>query len=121
MESRAHALEMATALKEMTGRLGLPFVFKSSFDKANRTSLSGARGIGLDTALAVFAEIRETLGLPVLTDVHDADAVRAGGRGGRHPADPRLPLPPDGPAASPRRRRGASSTSRRGSSSRRGT
>ena len=72
MESRAHALEMATALKEMTGRLGLPFVFKSSFDKANRTSLSGARGIGLDTALAVFTEIRESLDLPVLTDVHDA-------------------------------------------------
>ncbi|MCZ8105372.1 MAG: 3-deoxy-8-phosphooctulonate synthase [Burkholderiales bacterium] len=72
MESRAHALEMATALKEITGRLGLPFVFKSSFDKANRTSLSGARGIGLDTALAVFTEIRENLDLPVLTDVHDA-------------------------------------------------
>ena len=72
MESRAHALEMATALKEMTGRLGLPFVFKTSYDKANRTSLSGARGVGMDTALAVFAEIRESLGLPVLTDVHDA-------------------------------------------------
>jgi 2-dehydro-3-deoxyphosphooctonate aldolase (KDO 8-P synthase) len=72
MESRAHALEMAAALKEITGRLGLPFVFKSSFDKANRTSLSGARGIGLDTALAVFTEIRESLDLPVLTDVHDA-------------------------------------------------
>jgi 2-dehydro-3-deoxyphosphooctonate aldolase (KDO 8-P synthase) len=72
MESRAHALEIATALKEITGRLGLPFVFKSSFDKANRTSLSGARGMGLDTALAVFTEIRESLDLPVLTDVHDA-------------------------------------------------
>jgi 2-dehydro-3-deoxyphosphooctonate aldolase (KDO 8-P synthase) len=72
MESRAHAIEMASALKEITGRLGLPFVFKTSFDKANRTSLSGARGVGLDAALAVFAEVRETLGLPVLTDVHDA-------------------------------------------------
>ena len=72
MESRAHALEMASALKEITGRLGMPLVFKSSFDKANRTSLAGARGIGLDTALAVFTEIRESLGLPVLTDVHDA-------------------------------------------------
>ncbi|WP_293865882.1 3-deoxy-8-phosphooctulonate synthase [uncultured Alsobacter sp.] len=72
MESRAHALEMAAALKEITGALGLPFVFKTSYDKANRTSLTGARGIGLDAALAVFAEIRETLGLPVLTDVHDA-------------------------------------------------
>jgi 2-dehydro-3-deoxyphosphooctonate aldolase (KDO 8-P synthase) len=72
MESRAHALEMAAALKEITDRLGLPFVFKTSYDKANRTSLTGARGVGLDAALSVFAEIRETLGLPVLTDVHDA-------------------------------------------------
>ena len=72
LESRAHALEMASALKEITGRLGMPFVFKSSFDKANRTSLSGARGIGLDAAMAVFAEIKETLGLPVITDIHDA-------------------------------------------------
>lgn len=72
MESRAHALEMAAALKEITTGLGLPFVFKTSFDKANRTSLTGARGVGRDAALAVFAEIREALGLPVLTDVHDA-------------------------------------------------
>jgi 2-dehydro-3-deoxyphosphooctonate aldolase (KDO 8-P synthase) len=72
MESRAHALEMATALKEIAGRLGIGLVYKTSFDKANRTSLSGKRGIGLDGALAVFAEIRETLGLPVVTDVHEA-------------------------------------------------
>jgi 2-dehydro-3-deoxyphosphooctonate aldolase (KDO 8-P synthase) len=72
MESRAHALEMASALKEMAAKLGLGLVYKSSFDKANRTSLSGKRGIGLDAALPVFAEIRETLGLPVVTDVHDA-------------------------------------------------
>jgi 2-dehydro-3-deoxyphosphooctonate aldolase (KDO 8-P synthase) len=72
MESRAHALEMASALKEICARLGVGFVFKSSFDKANRTSLSSARGVGLDAALAVFAEIRETLGLPVVTDVHEA-------------------------------------------------
>jgi 2-dehydro-3-deoxyphosphooctonate aldolase (KDO 8-P synthase) len=72
MESRAHALEMAAALKEIAGRLGLGLVYKSSFDKANRTSLSGKRGIGLDGALAVFAEIRETLGLPIVTDVHEA-------------------------------------------------
>jgi 2-dehydro-3-deoxyphosphooctonate aldolase (KDO 8-P synthase) len=72
MESRAHALEMASALKEITAGLGMPFVFKTSFDKANRTSLSGARGVGLEAALAVFAEVRESLGLPVLTDVHDA-------------------------------------------------
>jgi 2-dehydro-3-deoxyphosphooctonate aldolase (KDO 8-P synthase) len=72
MESRAHALEMATALKEIAGRLGLGLVYKTSFDKANRTSLRAARGVGLDPALAVFAEIRERLGLPVLTDVHEA-------------------------------------------------
>src|SRR4029077_12107082 len=70
MESRAHALEMATALKEIAGRLGLGLVYKTSFDKVKRTSLSGKRGIGLDGALDVFAEIRETLGLPVVTDVH---------------------------------------------------
>ena len=73
MESRAHALEMASALKEIAGRLGIGLVYKTSFDKANRTSLEGKRGLGLDGALAVFAEIRETLGLPVVTDVHEAE------------------------------------------------
>lgn len=73
MESRAHALEMAGALKEVATRLGLGLVYKTSFDKANRTSLSGKRGIGLDAAIPVFAEIREKLGLPVVTDVHEPD------------------------------------------------
>lgn len=73
MESRAHALEMASALKEAATKLGIGLVYKSSFDKANRTSLSGRRGIGLDAALPVFAEIRETLGLPVVTDVHEIE------------------------------------------------
>ena len=73
MESRAHALEMAGALKEIAGRLGLGLVYKSSFDKANRTSLGGKRGIGLDDAIPVFAEIRETLGLPIVTDVHEPE------------------------------------------------
>jgi len=72
MESRAHALETATALKEICGRLGIGLIYKSSFDKANRTSASAARGLGMAAALPVFAEIRESLGLPVLTDVHDA-------------------------------------------------
>ncbi len=72
MESRAHALEMASALKEAADKLGFGLVYKSSFDKANRTSLSGKRGIGLEAALPVFAEIREKLGLPIVTDVHDA-------------------------------------------------
>mgnify|MGYP000907464563 CR=1 FL=1 len=72
MESRAHALEMAAALKEICAKLGIGLVFKTSFDKANRTSAAAARGVGLSAALPVFAEIRESLGLPVLTDVHDA-------------------------------------------------
>jgi 2-dehydro-3-deoxyphosphooctonate aldolase (KDO 8-P synthase) len=71
MESRAHALEMAAALKEIAGKLGFGLIFKTSFDKANRTSLAGKRGIGLEAALPVFAEIRETLALPVVTDVHE--------------------------------------------------
>jgi 2-dehydro-3-deoxyphosphooctonate aldolase (KDO 8-P synthase) len=71
MESRAHALEMAAALKEIAGKLGFGLIFKSSFDKANRTSLSSKRGIGIEAALPVFAEIRESLQLPVVTDVHE--------------------------------------------------
>jgi 2-dehydro-3-deoxyphosphooctonate aldolase (KDO 8-P synthase) len=72
MESRAHALEMASALKEIAARVGIGLVYKTSFDKANRTAASAARGVGLDAALPVFAEIRESLKLPVLTDVHEA-------------------------------------------------
>ncbi|MBS0268010.1 MAG: 3-deoxy-8-phosphooctulonate synthase [Proteobacteria bacterium] len=77
MESRAHALEMAAALSEIAQKLGFGLVYKSSFDKANRTSLSGRRGIGLDAALPVFAEIRETYGVPVVTDVHEAGQCAA--------------------------------------------
>jgi len=73
LESRAHAMEMASALKEIAARVGVGVVYKTSFDKANRTSAASARGIGLDAALPIFAEIRETLKLPVLTDVHDAE------------------------------------------------
>ncbi len=72
LESRAHALEMAGALKEIAGKVGVGLVFKTSFDKANRTSSRSARGMGLEAALPIFAEIRETLKIPVLTDVHDA-------------------------------------------------
>jgi len=72
LESREHALEVASALKDIAARLGIGLIYKTSFDKANRTSASAARGIGLAKALPIFAEIRETLGLPVLTDVHDA-------------------------------------------------
>ena len=73
MESRAHALEVARALKEIAGRLKIGLVYKTSFDKANRTSAKAARGMGIDAALPVFAEIRETLGLPTLTDVHEIE------------------------------------------------
>ena len=72
LESRQHALEMATALKEIAGRAGIGLVYKTSFDKANRTSAASVRGIGMSAALPIFAEIRETLKVPVLTDVHEA-------------------------------------------------
>jgi 2-dehydro-3-deoxyphosphooctonate aldolase (KDO 8-P synthase) len=71
MESRDHAFDMAGALKEMAARLGIGLVYKSSYDKANRTSGKGQRGIGMEKALPVFADIRTELGLPVLTDVHE--------------------------------------------------
>lgn len=72
MESRDHALEIALSLKATAEKLGIGIVFKASFDKANRTSAKGQRGMGLAAALPVFAEIRERTGMPVLTDVHDA-------------------------------------------------
>ncbi|MGE5261481.1 MAG: 3-deoxy-8-phosphooctulonate synthase [Actinomycetota bacterium] len=73
LESRAHALETAEALKETAGKLGIGLVYKSSFDKANRTSAASARGMGLSQALPIFAEIRESIGLPVITDVHEPE------------------------------------------------
>src|SRR6267154_946037 len=73
LESRAHALEMAAALKEIAARLGIGLVYKTSFDKANRTSGAGARGLGLKAALPIFAEIRLSLGVPILTDVHESE------------------------------------------------
>ncbi len=73
LESRAHALEMASALRDIARRLDIGLVFKTSFDKANRTSAASPRGLGLDKAIPIFAEIREALGVPVLTDVHEPD------------------------------------------------
>jgi len=72
LESRDHAFEMATALKAIAVKLRIGFVYKTSFDKANRTSASGKRGLGLEKALPIFAELRSKLGVPVLTDVHEA-------------------------------------------------
>ncbi|HEY0834015.1 MAG TPA: 3-deoxy-8-phosphooctulonate synthase [Azospirillum sp.] len=71
MESREHALEMAAALAEACGALGIGLIYKSSFDKANRTSIHTARGLGMDKALPIFAEVKERFGCPVLTDVHE--------------------------------------------------
>nr|WP_295468558.1 3-deoxy-8-phosphooctulonate synthase [Mesorhizobium sp.] len=70
LESRQHAFDMAGALKELTAELGIGFVYKTSYDKANRTSLGATRGAGLDAALPVFADLREALGISILTDVH---------------------------------------------------
>ncbi len=73
LESRAHALEMASALKEIAARAGVGLIYKTSFDKANRTSAKTERGLGMKQALPIFAEIRESLNLPVLTDVHERE------------------------------------------------
>jgi len=73
IESKDHALDMASALVEMTAKLGMEFIYKSSFDKANRTSLHSPRGLGLEKGLAVLAEVKKTMGCPVLTDVHLPD------------------------------------------------
>jgi 2-dehydro-3-deoxyphosphooctonate aldolase (KDO 8-P synthase) len=77
LESRAHAFDMAGALKELTVKLGISFVYKTSFDKANRTSANSARGLGIDKALKIFAELREKLGVAVLTDVHEPEQCAA--------------------------------------------
>ncbi|HZV22059.1 MAG TPA: 3-deoxy-8-phosphooctulonate synthase [Hyphomicrobiales bacterium] len=71
LESRAHALETASALKEIAARAGIGLIYKTSFDKANRTSGTSRRGLGLKAALPIFAELRETLNIPVVTDVHE--------------------------------------------------
>ena len=73
IESEQHAFDIASYIKELTNKLGINFIFKSSFDKANRTSISGARGIGLDKSLKIFEKIRNQLNLPVLTDVHNSE------------------------------------------------
>ncbi|HMN85347.1 MAG TPA: 3-deoxy-8-phosphooctulonate synthase [Bauldia sp.] len=73
LESRQHAFDIAGRLKEMTAEIGLGFVYKTSFDKANRTSLVGRRGMGLDAALIVFDDLRRELGVPLLTDVHERE------------------------------------------------
>lgn len=79
LESREHAMEMSAALKEITGKLGIGLIYKTSFDKANRTSVDSPRGMGLDASLPILAEVRESRGIPVLTDVHtEEQCARAG-------------------------------------------
>ena len=73
IESRGHALEVAAALRELSDAAGVPIIYKSSYDKANRTSATAARGIGMAEGLAILAEVRAVTGLPTLTDVHAAD------------------------------------------------
>ena len=77
IESRDHALFMADALAKAAADAGVPFIFKSSFDKANRTSVSGKRGVGIDAGLAILAEVKAVLGCPVLTDIHGPEQVEA--------------------------------------------
>ncbi|MBR6673270.1 MAG: 3-deoxy-8-phosphooctulonate synthase, partial [Mailhella sp.] len=73
MESRAHALEVSAALKEIFVEAGIPFLYKSSFDKANRSSGAGFRGVGMKEGLSILAEVRESRDVPVLTDIHTAE------------------------------------------------
>src|SRR5262249_57708800 len=75
LEGRAHALEMVSALKDIAGQVGIGLVYKTSFDKANRTSARSNRGVGLEEALPIFAELRDKLGVPILTDVHEPHQV----------------------------------------------
>lgn len=79
MESRQHAMDVSGVLVELTKKLGIPFIYKTSYDKANRTSISGQRGLGLEKALPVFEEVKKTYGCPVLTDVHsESQCTEAG-------------------------------------------
>ncbi len=88
LESRDHAFDMAGALKEMAEKLKIGLIYKSSYDKANRTSGKARAGVGMEKALPIFADIRAKFGLPVLTDVHEPHHCAEGGAGRRHPADP---------------------------------
>jgi hypothetical protein len=105
LESRAHALEMAQALKEIAARLKIGLVYKTSFDKANRTSSKSARGMGLDQALPIFADIRDSLGVAGADRRARDRAVRPRRAGRRCAADPGVPLPPDRPAGRCRKNR----------------
>ena len=103
IESEAHALELGGSIAAIARRRGVPYVFKASFDKANRTSVHSYRGPGLGAGLKVLAEVKARLGVPVLTDIHEPGQARPRGRSRRRAADSRVPLPADGPAPGSRR------------------
>ena len=76
VESEGLVLDIAGRMQEITGALGIPYIFKASYDKANRTSLKGVRGLGIDAGLKVLGDLKKALGLPVLTDVQEAEQAR---------------------------------------------
>ena len=96
VESEQLQMDVAGSLKEITGALGIPFIFKSSYDKANRSSGKSLRGPGMEKGLEILAKVRATLAVPVLTDVHTEARDRGGREGGRRAADAGVPLPADG-------------------------
>ena len=95
VESEQLQMDVAGRLKEITAALGIPFIFKSSYDKANRSSGSSFRGPGMERGLEILAKVRRELGVPILTDVHSEAEIAGGGRGGRRAADAGLPVPAD--------------------------
>ena len=121
IESETHALELGRRIAAVARKARVPYIFKASFDKANRTSASSYRGPGLDEGLAILGRIRKELGVPVLTDIHEASQAERGGRGRRRAADSCVPVAADGPDRRGSARPVGPSTSRRASFSRRST
>ena len=121
IESETHARFMADAIQRITTDLNVPYIFKASYDKANRTSAKGFRGPGLEEGVRILRRIAEATGLPVITDVHQAGRLRARCRSGRRTADSRPSFAGRPTCCSRPPKRGARSTSRRASSLPRGT
>lgn len=121
IESEQMAIDTAGTLKEITGALGIPFIYKSSFDKANRSSDASFRGLGMEEGLRILAEVRRQVGVPVLTDIHEIDEIKPVVKAlwtccRRRPSCAARPI-----SSAPARRAASPSTSRRASSSRRTT
>ena len=92
IENDEHPFFMAERIRDITGELGIPYVFKASFDKANRTSVDAYRGPGIDEGLAILSSVRERFGMPVTTDVHEMDQVEPAAEVRGPAADPRVPV-----------------------------